>query len=79
MSENLAVGQVLRDMRKTGNLSQEAFAELVGMQRSDIGQMERGKRTVSIHTLQRISKATGIPMWKIIRRAELQNCTSLAQ
>jgi len=50
-------GERLRDMRQASGLSQEAFAERCGLDRTYISGIERGKRNVSLQNLKLIAKA----------------------
>ena len=50
-------GERLRDLRLALGLSQEAFAERCGLDRTYISGIERGKRNVSLQNLKLIAKA----------------------
>jgi len=50
-------GERLRKLRQETGLSQEAFAELCGLDRTYISGIERGKRNVSLENLKLIAKA----------------------
>ena len=54
------VGKNLRAYRQTKGLSQEAFAELVGMHRTYIGGVERGERNLTLATVERYAEAIGL-------------------
>ena len=43
-----AVGRNLRAHRKAKGLSQEAFAEFIGMHRTYVGAVERGERNLTL-------------------------------
>jgi transcriptional regulator with XRE-family HTH domain len=53
------LGVVIRKARGEAGLSQEALADAAGMDRSHMSQVERGKRNLSIISLDRIAKALG--------------------
>lgn len=54
--EDLArIGRNLRALRVAEGLSQEAFAELLGVHRTYIGALERGERNLKIETLRRLA------------------------
>ena len=55
-----AVGQNLRAYREGRGLSQEAFADLLGVHRTYMGGIERGERNLTLKTLERIAEQTGI-------------------
>lgn len=48
------IGLQIRSERKKLNLSQEAFANKTGLHRTFIGDIENGKRNISISTLKKI-------------------------
>lgn len=54
------VGRNLRAYRQAKGLSQEAFAELVGMHRTYIGGVERGERNLTLATVERYAEAIGL-------------------
>lgn len=51
-----AVGRNLRAHRQARGLSQEAFAELVGVHRTYMGGLERGERNLTLRSLERLAK-----------------------
>ena len=51
------LGAVVRVRRLTLALSQEALADLAGIDRSHMGKLERGERNVSLLNIVRIAKA----------------------
>lgn len=50
----------LRKYRTSLGLSQEAFAEKAGLHRTYISAVERGKRSISLDNIQKISDALGV-------------------
>ena len=50
-------GERLRELRSERNLSQERLAELAGLDRNYIGQIERAERNVALVNIVRIAKA----------------------
>ncbi|MFD2881081.1 helix-turn-helix domain-containing protein [Paenibacillus rhizoplanae] len=51
------VSQRIRYLRKSANLTQEQLSELLDIDRSYIGKIERGEVNVSLDTLERIAVA----------------------
>jgi transcriptional regulator with XRE-family HTH domain len=50
-------GERLRELRTERGLSQERLAELAGLDRNYIGQIERAERNVALVNIVRIAKA----------------------
>jgi transcriptional regulator with XRE-family HTH domain len=50
-------GERLRELRTERELSQERLAELAGLDRNYIGQIERAERNVALVNIVRIAKA----------------------
>ncbi len=59
----VAFGNVIREMRKDRGLTQEAFADLAGIDRSYMGHIERGEKNITLTKIYQISEAleVGIP------------------
>ena len=50
-----AVGKNLRIYRQERGLSQEAFADVLGVHRTYMGGVERGERNLTLKSLERIA------------------------
>lgn len=55
-----AVGRRLRELRQVVGLSQEDVALTAGLDRSYVGQIERGERNVSLVTIHKLASALGV-------------------
>lgn len=66
----IALGAAIREGRKQLGLSQDAFADLVGLHRTYIGGIERGERNLALDNLERISIILATPMSALIEKAE---------
>jgi transcriptional regulator with XRE-family HTH domain len=55
-----AVGRNLRAYRLERGLSQEAFADLVGVHRTYMGGIERGERNLTLKSLEHIAELVGL-------------------
>lgn len=49
------IGQNLRAYRLARGLSQEAFAEILGVHRTYMGSVERGERNLTLSTVERLA------------------------
>lgn len=64
MSENhrrlKELGKKIQVLRKQKNLSQENFAHIADLDRSYVGQVERGERNISFRNLCKIATALDV-------------------
>jgi transcriptional regulator with XRE-family HTH domain len=60
-------GHNLRAYRDARGLSQEAFAELVGVHRTYMGGLERGERNLTLKSLERIAGRIGVDPLALLR------------
>jgi len=49
------IGHNLRAYRQARGLSQEAFAEMLGVHRTYMGSIERGERNLTLRSVERIA------------------------
>lgn len=54
------MGKNLRAYREARGLSQEAFADVVGVHRTYMGGVERGERNQTLRSLERIAEKIGV-------------------
>ena len=64
------LGEFLREARKEAELSQEAFADQIGINRTYYGNLERGENGISIDKLQKISGVLNISLSELFKRVE---------
>jgi len=62
------VGRNLRAHRERQGLSQEAFAEVLGVHRTYMGAIERGERNLTLQSVERIAKQLRIDPLKLLAR-----------
>lgn len=67
----VAVAKVLRMRRHALGLSQEAFAERVGLSKNYVGNLERGEYEPSIGTLTAVAAQFRLKASDILREADL--------
>ncbi len=65
-----AFGRTVRRLRQSKGLSQEALAELAGIHRSYIGDVERGTRNIALVNMTQIAKALGVSLSSLIGEME---------
>lgn len=54
------VGEAIKKARQAQNLTQAQLGERVGVQRSQISRLEKGKSVITLPTMSRVFKALGI-------------------
>ena len=69
--ELVALGEKIRELRIKYGLSQEAFAEEVGIDRSYLGGIERGEHNLAIMNLIKITAILKITPSDLFRSAKL--------
>jgi transcriptional regulator with XRE-family HTH domain len=61
------VGLNLRAYREAQGLSQEAFADLVGVHRTYMGGLERGERNLTLRSLERMAERIDVDPVALLR------------
>ena len=61
-------GIAVRQRRHKLGLSQEAFAEKADIHRTYVSEIELGKVEVSLRIAQKVAKALGLPLSKLIKK-----------
>ncbi|WP_423488538.1 helix-turn-helix domain-containing protein [Mycobacteroides sp. PCS013] len=64
------VGRNLRRYRKERGLSQEAFADHVGVHRTYMGAVERGERNLTLQSLERMADILEIDARELLAKPE---------
>ncbi len=65
-SPETVFGGVLRRIRRERDLSQEALADLAGVTRNHMSELERGRREPRLGTLVRIADALGMGVGELL-------------
>jgi len=65
-----AFGEVIRELRKANNFSQERLADLSHIDRSFISLVENGRKQPSLITIFQLAKAFNVSTAKIMAAAE---------
>ena len=58
--EDIDIGERLRGIREKMHMTREEFSEKIDITDSFLGQIERGERALSVKTLKKVVKYTGI-------------------
>ncbi len=66
-------GSNLRRYRKELGVSQEKFAELCGLHRTYISDIERFRRSIALDNIQKIADALGIETYKLFLEEDKQS------
>lgn len=69
------LGEIIRAERDRRGLSQEALADLSGLSRTHVGEIERGEVGLSFSTLEALSDGLGMPMSDIIKEYERRSAS----
>lgn len=60
------LGRNLRAHREARGLSQEAFADELGVHRTYMGGVERGERNLTLRSVERLAEALGVPPLELL-------------
>jgi transcriptional regulator with XRE-family HTH domain len=59
------LGEAIRRLRLEAGMSQEAFAGQCGLHRTYVGCIERGEKTITIETAQKLAQALGLTLARL--------------
>ncbi|WP_367110837.1 helix-turn-helix domain-containing protein [uncultured Psychrobacter sp.] len=62
----IAFGKRIRDVRRSKGISQEMLAEMAGIDRSYMGNIERGEKNVTLKKAYEICDALGIEIQELV-------------
>ena len=74
-----ALGLAVRQVRRTHGWSQEALAAAAELNRSYVGEIERGQVVVSIVTVHKLARALGVPAPELLAQADALTTASHAK
>jgi transcriptional regulator with XRE-family HTH domain len=66
----LRIGVAIRERRLAHGMSQEAFADSIGMHRTYYSAIERGERNMTVQTLLKVASALGAKPSEIFAQAQ---------
>ena len=58
--DDIEIGERLRGIRESMNMTREEFSEKIDITDSFLGQIERGERALSVRTLRKVVRYTGV-------------------
>ena len=61
-----AVGAYLRSYRKERGLSQERFADVLGVHRTYMGSVKRGERNLTLQTVEHLAEQIGMEVREML-------------
>lgn len=64
------IGAATRRRREALGISQEAFADQIGMHRTYYSAIERGEKNLQISTLKRVCDGLAVTAWTVLKEAE---------
>lgn len=65
------LGKAVKAHRLRTGLSQDKFADTIGMHRAYFSAIERGERNVTLVTMNRVARGLGVKLADLIRTAGL--------
>lgn len=75
MDVKLKIGQRIKELRESSNMSQKDLSYAADLDRSYIASIENGQRNVSIVNIEKIASALGVTLKKFFNNAEFENIT----
>ncbi len=67
------LGRVIRRLRTERGVSQEGLAAISGIDRTFMGEIERGEANPSFDVLQRIASGLSVRLSELVRQYESEN------
>lgn len=61
------LGQKLRRLREEKGVSQEKLSKEAGLDRTYVGKIERGKKSPSLNTVEKLGDALGVEVWELFK------------
>lgn len=66
-------GVVIRRLRLQKGMSQEQFSDICGLHRTYVGSIERGEKTVTIETANKLAMSFGLTLVELFRLLEKES------
>jgi len=62
LKDNFSLGERLRNLRQSRGMSQEQVAHIADITPAYLGQVERGTKNITVHTLEKVCTALNITL-----------------
>ena len=63
------LGRAFRKRREALGISQESFADEIGMHRTYYSAIERGEKNLQLDTLQKVCQGLDVAIWVVFKEA----------
>lgn len=73
MDIKIKIGQRIREVRETKEMSQKDLAYSADLDRSYIASVESGQRNISIVNIEKIAKALNVPLKEFFNNSQFEN------
>ena len=70
-SSSERIGKALRQRRESLEVSQESFADQIGVHRTYYSALERGEYNPTLRTLEKVCGGLGIKVWEVLKDASI--------
>ena len=67
MNPQKKIGENIKSLRNSKNISQEKLAELSNLDRTYVQSIEKGKRNISVEVLLKLSKGLNVKITEILK------------
>lgn len=71
MDIKVSFGKAIKEYRKKKGISQEELADLCGLHRTYISDVERGARNVSLVNIEKICEALEVKVYRVFRTIDM--------
>lgn len=76
MDVKLKIGQRIKQLRETADMSQKDLAYTADLDRSYIASVENGQRNISIVNIEKIAKALGVTLKEFFNTINFEDITT---
>jgi len=73
LEDNFSLGERLRELRRCRAMSQEQVAHIANITSAYLGQVERGMKNITVHTLEKVCTALNITLSEFFASTNAHN------